>query len=94
MTTKRLDADELDLFSKIIDAFVKKYPGIEHGSNHVIFGDYNLEMHWLVDAQRNITERNRPQSTKTPEPFDHVSYRILSALIEICELLEIEKQEK
>ncbi len=90
MNPEDFESPEFDLFKTIIDAFVKKYPGVEHGPNHVIFGDYNLEKDWLVSAQIKIRDRNGPGPMRLPEMYDSETNDLLTALITICELLEIE----
>mgnify|MGYP007077674836 CR=1 FL=1 len=54
MNPEDFESPEFDLFKPIIDAFVKKYPGVEHGPNHVIFGDYNLNKFNVNYSERLI----------------------------------------
>ncbi len=81
MNPEDFESLEFDLFKPIIDAFVKKYPEVENGPCHIIFGDYNLERHWLEDMRDKIVYD--PGYHKQTE-------ELLIHLIDICDLLEIE----
>ena len=80
MNPEDFESPEFDLFKPIIDAFVKKYPEVENGPCHIIFGDYNLERHWLADMKEKLPVH--------PD-YHYQTERLLEYLIKICDLLGI-----